>query len=299
LRFISSSEDFQTKLFEELYNNQIDIVAVPVPPIKLTSSLIAIDYFEYSNPIGEMSEHIASVTKPGVRSEFMYLLSYEPEVWFALITTLLCIALIMSIMRGSIKTFFSTLWQFSTILLSDVMTKSFNKPYEKMIVCIWLLMGGIVLFSAFTGCIYGFMIKKPPIQKIDSFDDLHLQWKDKQIIALDNGPFVDFVQNDKSDMAQDFKRRTEISPIENYFDDNFKDNAMKRLVSGECVLLHEYYALKHMEIYLNTLIEFNRKKGNKYGVDYHVSRSGGGTLPYFLLVKKDDKFNSTRSLNKA
>jgi hypothetical protein len=168
-----------------------------------------------------------------------------------------------------------------------------------MIVIIWLLMGGVVLFSAFTGCIYGFMIEKPPIEKIDSWEDLHHKWKDKQIIAIENGPFADFVTYDNSDMARDFKSRIEINPIENFLNRDFREKSMERIVSGNYVFIFEYYALKYLGIISKSVQEFKRKNGRKHGVDFHVSRSGSGTLPYFLMIKKKDKFNSTRSLNKA
>jgi len=143
------------------------------------------------------------------------------------------------------------------------------------------------------------MIEKPPIQKIDSWDDLHIKWKDKQIIALDNGPFADFVNYDQSDMARDFKSRIEINPIENFLNFDIIENFMKRVASEKYVLAFEYYALRYFEFISKSVPEFKRKKGTKYGFNYHVSKSGSGALPYFIVVKKDDRLNLTRSLNKA
>jgi hypothetical protein len=71
-------------------------------------------------------------------------------------------------------------------------------------------MAGIVLLSAFSGCLWGFMIRKIPIQKIDSLNDLYENFKDVRIQCNRFFPIYDFAEYDESDMAQDFKKRMEI-----------------------------------------------------------------------------------------
>jgi len=66
-------------------------------------------------------------------------------------------------------------------------------------------MAGIVLLSAFSGCIWSFMILKTPPQKIDYW--LYEKWKSKTIITMKNSMNIDLIDNDHLDMARDFKRR--------------------------------------------------------------------------------------------
>jgi hypothetical protein len=283
---------------DELNNGKTDIVVVPIPPTKLTELVISEEFYRFSEPVGHFSlGHIASVTKPGVRSEYIYFMSFEKEVWITLLLTLLTVGFVMSIMRGSIRTFFSSVWQLLTVLLSDYMTRTWRTIHEKIIVFFWLLLAGVVLFSAFTGCLWSFMIKKTPTQKIDSWLDLHQKWKDQKIITLKIGNFADFVTNDESEMARDFKSRCELTEPENMLNDSFNMKAIDRTLSGKYVFVFEYYALRYLGIQFNSDKNFNLKNRYRNGIQYHVSNTGGGTVPYFLIIKNNSNF--TRNLNKA
>ncbi len=116
----------------------------------------------------------------------------------------------MSVLRGNFKSFVSTIWHFFSVLLSDHMTRISESIHERILIGVWLLMAGNVLLNTFSGCLWGFMIKKIPIQKIDSWNDLYENFKDMRMLCNRFYPISDFAEHVESDMAQDFKKRMEI-----------------------------------------------------------------------------------------
>jgi len=84
-------------------------------------------------------------------------------------------------------------------------------------------------------------------------------------------------------MAQDFGRRIEfLILVEFLFVDKMKFKDQNRFLKGELVLALDYLFLhyfknKYKDSFDETINE---------GFDFHISRSGGGMKPYFVILSQ-------------
>jgi hypothetical protein len=158
-------DNIYLSIMEQMGNGALDLAVFPIPSIQLSSVIVADKHYKFSETVGYFSlGHIGFVSRPGVRPKFY------PEVWIALLITLLTVCCQMFIIRGNVNTFFYAFWQFSTILLSDYMTIIAKTIHEKIIIFFWQLIAGIVLFVGF----YDF---KTSASENQFMLHLHRNWK--------------------------------------------------------------------------------------------------------------------------
>lgn len=244
------------------------------------NSSINVGYVELGN--------IASKIQSGVKPVFRYFSSFQIQVWVSLLVTVIFLSLLISIIRKSSFLFFTNLWQNYSILLSKSNPKFFRikKLWERLITGVWLL-SVMILSIHFCEVTLDFMLKAIPEVKIDSWDDLYKR-NDIKIIVFNDTPLVEYAMTDNSDMAQKFHSMLEISGMEKWKIDDFRYDVIKKLQSGS----HAFVLNKISLIYsLNTLAQMVEKTDKYFKNNIHVSREGGGYLPYFIAVnnKTDPK----------
>jgi len=173
----------------------------------------------------------------------------------------------------------------ASVLLSDIISHRILNSLVRILIGLWLLTS-IVLLATFSGRLYELLTRPPPIDKIDSWNDLYTKpnWKQSKIYGLKQYELNCFIDSDPSDMALDFKRRfvgidrlnlcfgDQLSEI---IEDIFKQNAV-----GCFDGLGAYYSIAKAKKVKDWV--------NKYslGHDYHVSEKGFGTKPYFFIIKQ-------------
>jgi hypothetical protein len=145
----------------------------------------------------------------------------------------------------------------------------------------------MILSIYFCEVLLDFMLKAKPEVKIDSWDDLS-ERNDIKIIAFDDSPLAEYAITDNSDMAQKFHSMLETSAMEKWKTDGFRYDVINKLQSGS----HAFVLNKLTLIFnLNTLTQMAEKTDEDFKNNIHVSREGGGYLPYFIAVnsKTDPK----------
>jgi hypothetical protein len=76
-------DNIYLSIMEQMGNGQLDLAVFPIPSIQLSSLIVADKHYKFSETVGYFSlGYIGSVTKPGVRSEFMFSLKFEPKFGF-------------------------------------------------------------------------------------------------------------------------------------------------------------------------------------------------------------------------
>ena len=116
------------------------------------------------------------------------------------------------------KNYFGIVWQYFSVILSDYFSMRTNGHYNRSFAGIWLLLCNVLL-AAYSGHLWDLLVRPQQIDKIDSWDDLYTkpQWNKLKIRTLEYLDMADFAMNDKSEMAQNFKKRIIlINPFEYY-----------------------------------------------------------------------------------
>jgi hypothetical protein len=196
----------------------------------------------------------------------------------------------------TIKNYFQIVWQYVSLILSDYFLLRNNRHYNRSFAAIWLLICNVLLAS-YSGHLWDVLVRPQAIDKIDSWDDLYTkpQWNKLKIRTPEFLDMADFAMYDKSEMAQNFKKRIIlINPFDFLFDENLGKTAFEAMMSGEEVnaadelLLHYYKSFhKHSPA----------KKGFDEGFDYHISESGSGLKPYFIVFNERIDGTLTKKLN--
>jgi hypothetical protein len=203
----------------------------------------------------------------------------------------------MVLIRKSFNSFFSTIWHFFSVLLSDRMINIPQSIHQRILIGVWLLMAGNVLLSAFSGCLRGFMIRKVPIKRIDSWMDLYENFKDVRIQCTRFLPLFDFAENDESDMARDFYKRLDIIETVDILKTEKQEEMVENVFKGKHVFVHEYFVLHYYKNTMNRMKEIQNKYNE--GLDYHVSKEGAGIAPYFISVLNNGNAFIIHTLNKV
>jgi hypothetical protein len=237
------------------------------------NSSINVGYLELGN--------IAYKIQSGVKPVFRYFSGFQIQVWVSLLLTVIFLSLLISIIKKSSFLFFANLWQNYSILLSKSNPKFFRikKLWERLITGFWLL--SVMIFSIyFCEVLLDFMLKAKSEVKIDSWDDLSNR-NDIKIIVFDDTPLAEYAMTDNSDMAQKFHSMLETSGMEKWKTLDFRYDVIKKLQSGS----HAFVLNKLTLIFnLNTLAQMVEKTDKNFKNKIHVSREGGGYLPYFIAV---------------
>ena len=106
---------------------------------------------------------------------------------------MIIMSVVVSTYRQSVKVFFTTLWSYASVLLSDYYSLRIETRIDRLLTGVWL-MSCVVLLAAFSGILRDLMIKAKPILWIDSWEDL-LEWEELEIQALYPGGFGAYMEN--------------------------------------------------------------------------------------------------------
>jgi hypothetical protein len=202
----------------------------------------------------------------------------------------------ISLRNRTVKNFFEIVWQYVSVILSDYFSMRTNGHYNRSFAGIWLLVCNLLL-AAYAGNLWERLVRPQQIDKIDSWDDLYTkpQWNKLKIRTLEYLDMADFAMTDKSEMAQNFKKRIIlIDPFKFIFDDSMVETAINGIFSGKEVFVvdslaaHYYKSSNKFKYIVN---QFNE------GFDYHISETGAGSKPYFIIITKRLNKTLTKKLN--
>src|SRR5690348_14580276 len=134
--------------------------------------------------------------------------SFEKEVYFAIILSLLIISSITGLYENSLKIFFKTVWGYLSVILSDYLYMRKYISYERSIAGGWLL-SCTILLAAFSGKLLNNVLKPKEYKMINNWEDLY-ERKELRIQAPPYSQFASYVNNFRNEsMAQSFYERTD------------------------------------------------------------------------------------------
>jgi hypothetical protein len=275
-----------------------DIFLFPTYPMRIFIDVLFGSQVIFSTPVSYSSQgNVASPTRPEVWPAFSYFLCFDSLTNFSILLSLLMIGFQISVFNRSLDSFFSTIWHLFSVLLSDHMIRISKLIHERILIGVWLLMAGNVLLSAFSGCLWGFMIRKTPIQRIDSWNDLYRNFGDMKILAPSFMALADFAQNDESDMAQNFKQRLEEFDPSDLLDPIIQEEIVEKILIGKHVAVLEYYMLHYYKSTMNRMKQIRSEF--REGLDFHISQEGYGMSPYFISVMNNENALIINTLNRV
>ena len=194
---------------------------------------------------------------------------FEPEIYYTLLATLLITSLTISVIKRRIQDFFSYIWIFTSVLLSNSHSIKRKSLSDRVLTGVWL-MSCIVLLAAFSGLLRDQLLRPDPIYWIDSFQDLY-EWKG-QIQTSKGGYFNTFIQNNLNDpMANNFRNRLNVTAGLVNKDDSAID--YRGICEGRTAVVTVLQWLQMMKVKLTDCRE---------DIDYHISRMEEISQPMFF-----------------
>ena len=211
---------------------------------------------------------------------FSFFNCFDYQIIVSIIISLISFGIICVLINAKIKAFFSTIWELSSVLLSDIIARRINGNIKRLLTGIFLL-SCVLLLSLFSGGLYEKLIRKQPIDRINSLEDLFTKpgFNTMKILAPEFLELNGFIEYDSSEMALNFKNRTVLFDAydlfwnESYRNSIFDDVRSSKavIVFGDKYFLHSF-AYNHENLY--KMLHSNQ---------YYISDHGFGVMPHFIL----------------
>ena len=210
----------------------------------------------------------------GQRNFFGLFICFERSVYYWLFVSLLVVSLTVTAVIRPLKTFFDTLWKYSTVLLSKSQSVPMNTFVERLISSVWLL-SFTVFLAAFSGLLRDRLRGSEAIDWIDSWKDLYekVEYFD-QIKAHEANDISIYVEKfGQEPIAKAFNSKMKCVGTEEIFQNN--EDVIKRKMA----LIEEH---RWMTIIKYDLIG----QGYREDLDFHMSVTGGGNQPRHLITNR-------------
>ena len=199
---------------------------------------------------------------------------FEPEVYYAIIASIMVFSVVTSLNKQSLMSFFATFWSYLIVILSDYIPGKAVTEFDRILSGTWLLACTVIL-AAFSGQLREMMIKPKSVNWIDNWKDL-LEWKHIQIQTGPTSEINTYINNFPNDtMSQNFKSRLNLITNESSLGFNFD---LEEVKAGRFAIIGPY-----------DILQFTKKKliadDYREDIDFHISRSERGQ-PYFSLINR-------------
>ena len=214
--------------------------------------------------------------------------SFDIEVYISLVSIMIVMSLVVAIHKHSMKTFFSALWSYASVILSDYYSLQIESRIDRILSGIWL-MSCTVLLAAFSGLLRELMIRPKPICWIDSWDDLMLdKWKDVEIQLFETDGLAVYINRfTNTTLARNLESRIKREKGEMLKSDHFesgnksldKDLDYDGVRDARTAIAGE---LHYLDIYKQNLIDYYNLIED---IDFHISLNGTSLAIVFLTEK--------------
>ena len=140
---------------------------------------------KFSRALGIVSEgNILCWKLPGQWSRFKFLTSFEPIIWYSLITTLFVFGLIVTLKEKiSLSQLSDNCWKFFSSIFGHK-NMDLEKSFVKIVLSILWLFCMTIMLSGFSGVLLRFFMEPLPSVVIDSWDDLY-ERKEVKILTFE------------------------------------------------------------------------------------------------------------------
>ena len=220
------------------------------------------------------TSRILATTKRGEFHMFKHFESFNMEVYYATIISIIVFSIVIGVYENSIKSIFSTLWSYLSILLNQSFIMKNQTRFTFSLSCLWLFACKILL-AAYSGMLLTLLMKPLPIYWINSWDDLY-EWKDVTIQTMElteMGLFIN--KNNVSQMAKDFRLRSDVLPFSIVADPLLRAFDLKGVSEGKVAIAFPFCFLHVFKRYL-------LKRNMSEDIDFHISEFGDSWKPRFI-----------------
>ena len=241
-------------------------------------------YYTYEYPM-----RILAKTRIGSEHLLRVFHCFKPEVYYAILLSILVISCVYSAQRKSLKRLVETAWAFISAILSQCHSYPDKTLFDHLMSCPWLI-GCVIMIAGFSGILRDQILKGEDIHWIDSLSDLY-NWK--PITKLQYHEFGDFnnylVKNDYDPMRKYFNTK-----IRHCYTLNIKKSGSQDQKS-DCKQTKKLDFQGVVDgstamIFQTNLIYLVKRELYKIGwiedVDYHVSKSDTYSQPVFMITNK-------------
>ena len=209
--------------------------------------------------------------------------SFEIEVYLSILSIIIIMSSVVAIHRKSLKAFFSTLWSYASVILSDYYALKVESTIDRLLTGAWL-MACTVLLAGFSGLFRDQLMKAKPILWIDSWEDL-FEWKDVEIQTFDTEGLAVFVnKSSDTEMAKNFKSRIkdgEFLVREEYVGNKSCEDVLdfEGVKNGRTAIAGQ---LHYLDVYKQNLVnDYNLTED----IDFHISQNGISESYMFLTSR--------------
>ena len=221
----------------------------------------------------------------------------DNETYAFIIISLITFGLLFALIKRKFSVFWSTVWDFASVILSDIFARRITGNIQRIIAGIWLMVC-ILLLSLYSGGLYEMLVCKQPIDKINSWDDLYSnpRFKDVNIHASVGSQLAHMIdKDDSSPMIQNFKKRTlYFNFVEIMYNKAYRDSIVESIVKGDAVFMCSNRFILNYLLYKWNYTAIKQSEG----IDFVISKRGIGVRPHFLVFTNRTQNVFKQQINK-
>jgi hypothetical protein len=223
--------------------------------------------------------------------EFEFLNCFNRWLYIGIFASIFILSLLSVAKQCSCKSFFDSIWNFASIILSDAMTFAHDiSGPNRVLVMVWLF-ATTILLSLFSEQLFEFIINGKIIDRIESKEELFTKehWKSSKIYIFDLGIF-DFITNghaNNNSMAKQFLSRSELTPpMDVLRDDELTREILRGVLNDNKVIiankLRTYYLVRYGQDKYPDIFGDNLE-----GIDYYISKPEQSYRTYYSLFARE------------
>ena len=222
---------------------------------------------------------------------FAYLDCWDGWFYVGILFSLIILSVISVAKQCSWKEIFNSIWNFTSIILSDAMIFARDiKGWTRILVMVWLL-ANTLLLSLFSGELFELIINGKIIDRIECKEELTTKeyWKSSKVYIFDLGIF-DFITNgdiNNNSVAKNFLTRSEATPpMDVIRDDELTREILNGILNDNKVIiankLRTYFLVRNGQ---DRYPDIFRDKVE--GIDYYISKPEQSYKAYYSLFARE------------
>ena len=238
--------------------------------------IITSDIISYNSP-----SYIAYIKIPGHKIFFKYFQRIEIYFGFIFLIVMVFISFAITFFQKPLNLKFEYIFILFQTLFSPIMPKinSEKRSYSMILIGCWLL-SVFLIKILFQNWILEDMVIVIPNRVIDSWDDLNDR-PDVGIYVPTTDRLVKYCEVSKDQMALNFNPRLKRYDLNDIYNQTFVNQLISDLSTGKSALIESRNSLIYTLMHLNKV---NVRKDRGFLERLHISKSGGGSVPYFTFV---------------
>jgi len=194
----------------------------------------------------------------------------------------------MALKDRSLMSFWTSVWNSLSILLSDFISMPINSMVERQLTTGWIL-ASVLLLSIFSGELYENMVKEKPNNKIEKFDELlsKPEWSESKIYCVFGFQVFDKIYfGSGADTLDNNKYAPLISRTNPLIMFDMLDLMVRKQIISD--IMNKNYVYSDPRLATILILNTIRSESNyEEGVDYYVSEKESYEPFYIVSVNEE------------